>query len=161
MPQQLYSFFSRSLKDFKTQLVADLLQQSQPSQTPPTNNVPAAVILIQPPPIMPMIAYGWYLCHSLAGERSSTVMSENKNAVVYAQSDPNAKITATMRHISPSSEKEKMGFVAPSSQLTTQPRSDGSTFASAHESRTRTQRFLSTLSHLCGLLAMTMGTPGI
>lgn len=100
------------------------------------------------------------LCQCLALEHTSMAQIGRDVATV-AVSELDADITAAMKYIPHPLQREKMGMLTLSPQFVTWLRGMDSAFLVAHESGAPQQSVLSTLSHLCGLMARTMRTPGM
>jgi hypothetical protein len=116
---------------------------------------------MQPPQMTPMTISGRQLSQCLAIEYRFTATKTGRDVAACALSDLDANITTAMSYIPPSSEHEKMGFLTLSPQFTNWLRSVESAFIVVHENETTDQGVLSTLSHLCGLMARTMRAPGM
>ncbi|KAI0538397.1 hypothetical protein GGR58DRAFT_468238 [Xylaria digitata] len=156
-----YSLLAGFMKDYPARVAAELLQQARSSQFPVVNFMHAPIATMQPSQVMPVTISSRHLCQCLAVEYSSTAARTGKDVVACALSDLDADITTAMSHVPPSLEQEKMGFLTISPQFTKWLRSIESAFVVAHGTETTNQGVLSTLSHLCGLMAKTMRTPGM
>lgn len=91
----------------------------------------------------------------------NSVTQRGQDVALVAVSELDADITAAMKYIPHPLQREKMGMLALSPQFVTWLRGMDSAFIVAHESDTPQQSVLSTLSHLSGLMARTMRTPGM
>lgn len=100
------------------------------------------------------------ICRCLAVEYTSVNLMGQDVATV-ALSELTADITAATRHIPTTLQREKMGILTTSSQFGAWLRGMESAFLVVHESESPQQAVLSTLSHLCGLMAGTMRAPGM
>ncbi|KAI1132885.1 hypothetical protein F5Y10DRAFT_291828 [Nemania abortiva] len=149
------------VEDYPARAAAEPPQQAQSSQLPILNLVQTPAVTMPPPQMMPTAIFSRRLCQYLAAEYSSTAAGTGKDAVACALSDLDTDITTAMSHILSSSEQEKMGFLTRSPQFTEWRYSVDSRLIVVHESETTNLGVLSTLSHLCGLMAKTLRKPGM
>ncbi|KAI3324696.1 hypothetical protein HD806DRAFT_53150 [Xylariaceae sp. AK1471] len=155
-----YSLLAGFLKDFPALLAAELSEEARKSQPPVINLVQNPVVTMQPP-IMPVTIPSWQLCQCLSVEYSHVAGRISQDAATVALSELDADITTAMHHILPPLQREKMGFLTTSDQFKAWLRNIESAFLVVHEGNTPHQGVLSTLSHLCGLMARTMRVPGM
>ncbi|RYP42018.1 hypothetical protein DL768_010406 [Monosporascus sp. mg162] len=156
-----FSLLAGFTKDFPALLATQLLQQAQQSQPPMITFMQTPMITRQPPQTMPVTISSWQLRQCLAMEYTSVAPGTGQDAATVALSELDTNITTAMHHIPPPLQRENMGFLTLSPQFVMWLRSIDSAFLVVHESEAPQQGVLSTLSHLCGLMARTMRTPGM
>lgn len=91
----------------------------------------------------------------------SSASRHGQDPVTAAVSELEADVTAAMKSIPSSLERERMGFLTQTPGFLSWLHAANSTFLIAHELEVSHQGSLSTLSHLCGLMAKSLHTPGM
>lgn len=89
------------------------------------------------------------------------ISPDGQDAVTVALSELNANITAATQYVPNTLQREKMGVLTLSSHFVIWLRGLDSAFLVVHEDQNAHHATLSTLSHLCGLMARTMRAPGM
>ncbi|GAM41453.1 hypothetical protein TCE0_042f14584 [Talaromyces pinophilus] len=144
-------------------LVTGLFMQAHRSQPPLMMNFMQTPTMItrQPHQVMQNIISSRQVCQYLAVEYTSAALRTRQDVTTVALSELDANITTAMGYIPPPSQREKMGVLTLSPQFKMWLHTIDSAFLVLHESGTAHQNVLSTLSHLCGLMARTMRAPAM
>ncbi|KAH6854717.1 hypothetical protein B0I37DRAFT_38274 [Chaetomium sp. MPI-CAGE-AT-0009] len=152
-----FSLLAGFVKDFPAMAKAVLLQQAQESQGLSGHFLQASYM--QPHPAPAVIA-SWQLRQGLAAE---FMEAPDRDAGGLALSELEADATTAMRHIPSLPRREAMGLLTLSPAFAAWLRGVGSAFVVVHDGEGVQQQGagLSTLSHLCGLMACTMRAPGM